>query len=312
MLYFDDDLLGPFAENTGTTYLYSAVYDFADYESVELSLVYNFNAFYSHPYSAFTIDVFNGESWVNVLTDETTSGCWPSDAWGIACLTSYLSDLSSFANADFQIRFGYRDGGQWAEFVALDDFRLDAIKRSSILPVEWGTFTAKPIAKEVRLDWATVQEFNNQGFHIERSGDGRNFDDLAFVASVGDHYELQSYFHFDTRPLPGTSYYRLRQEDLDGSFTYSDIREVALLDLTTDWQVYPNPVGHDGQLQVNWLQAEDYFAAFELLSTTGQVVRQFRVDTSPGWASASIDLSGLPSGVYFLRNGDGGVKRVVI
>ncbi|WP_020538743.1 M12 family metallo-peptidase [Lewinella cohaerens] len=312
MLYFDDDLLGPFAENTGATYLYSAVYDFADYESVELSLVYNFNAFYSHPYSAFTIDVYNGESWVNVLTDETTSGCWPSDAWGVACLTSYLSDLSPFANADFQIRFGYRDGGQWAEFVAMDDFRLDAIKRSSILPVEWGTFTAKPLAKEARLDWTTVQEFNNEGFYIERSGDGRDFYDLAFVASIGDHYELQSYFHFDTRPLPGTSYYRLRQEDLDGSFTYSDVREVTLLDLTTDWEVYPNPVGHDGQLQVSWLQVEDYFTDFELLSATGQVVRRFEVNASPGWVSDRIDLSGVPLGVYFLRHQDGSVKRIVI
>lgn len=312
MLYFDDDLLGPIAENTGTAYLYSAVYDFANYESVELALVYNFNAYYSNPFSAFTIDVYDGTSWVNVLTDETTSGCLPSTAWEVSCLTSYLGDLSLYANANFQIRFGYRDGGQWAEFVALDDFRLEAVKSLSILPVEWGAFTAKAVDQEVRLDWTTEQEFNNKGFYIERSGDGRDFQELAFVASVGDHYELADYFHFDTRPLPGTSYYRLRQEDLDGRFTYSEVREVNLLDLSVDWTVYPNPVGHDGQLQVSWLQVGDYSTSLELLSATGQMVRQFELTTSPGWISASIDLAGLPAGVYFLRHQDGGVKRVVI
>lgn len=312
MLYFDDDVLGPYQENTGVAYLYTNVYDFANYESVELALVYNFNAYYSNAYSAFTIDVYDGASWVNVLNDATTSGCLPSSAWEVSCLTHYQGDLSLYANANFQIRFGYHDGGQWAEFVALDDFRLEAVKSLSVLPVEWGAFTAKAVGKEVRLDWTTEQEYSNKGFYIERSGDGRDFHELAFVASSGDHNQLQSYFHFDTYPLPGTSYYRLRQEDLDGSFTYSEVREVNLLDLSVDWQVYPNPVGADGQLKVSWLQVEDFSSTLELLSATGQRVRQFQLSASPGWTSTTINLTGLPVGVYFLRHQDGSVKRVVI
>ena len=104
----------------------------------------------------------------------------------------------------------------------------------------------------------------------------------------------------------------MRQEDFGGSFTYSEVREVNLLDLSVDWKVYPNPVGADGQLKVSWLQVEDFSSTLELLSATGQRVRQFQLSASPGWTSATINLRGLPVGVYFLRHQDGSVKRVVI
>ena len=311
MLYFDDDVLGPYAEHTGRTTVTSPAFDFANWEEIQLSLRYNFNAFYSNNLASFSVEVYDGTTWATIYKDQSGQGCTPSEAWSGECFTDWSADLSLYANADFQIRFVYDDGGQWAEFVAIDDLMLEAQKSSAALPVEWGVFSAKSEEDQVLLHWNTVQEQNNEGFYIERSNDGRTFTTLEFVAGAGDSYHPQAYFHLDTRPLSGTSFYRLRQTDYAGDFSYSDIREVHHSGTTNNWQVNPNPVGPDGRVMLSGLPTGDNFSFVDLMAISGQHIERFTIEPGTTQLELSLPTQSLPSGVYLLRLANGQTRRLV-
>ena len=312
MLYFDDDILGPYPEQGGSSYVLTPVYDFADYESIEFNLRYNFNSYYSAPHTSFTIEVFNGESWVLVHRDQEGGDCVPSQSWNESCLLDWSADLSGYANPHFQIRLGYHDGGQWAEFVALDDVQLTGQMSRSVLPVVWTEFTAEPEKETVALRWSTEQEHDNKGFYIERSSDGRTFDPLEFVAGIGDSDQPQAYFHLDMRPLPGTSYYRLRQVDIDGDQTYSEIREVYWSAGSTDWRIYPNPVGANGQLVIDRLPAEGHSSYLDLLSIDGRLLQRYSLEDGATETVLQLDRGQIAAGVYLLRSYDGTTKRIIL
>jgi hypothetical protein len=61
---------------------------------------------------------------------------------------------------------------------------------------------------------------------LERSSDGISYRIIELVKAAGSSFETKNYGTTDTRPLAGTSYYRLKMRDLDGMETYSQIRYV--------------------------------------------------------------------------------------
>ena len=98
------------------------------------------------------------------------------------------------------------------------------VDKISPLPVELLSFTASLIEnKIVSLDWVTSTEYNSDKFIIERSIDGINWEFLAEKKAAGRSQQPIQYQGFDNSPYLGINYYRLRQVDLDGSFTYSKI-----------------------------------------------------------------------------------------
>jgi hypothetical protein len=73
----------------------------------------------------------------------------------------------------------------------------------------------------VKLDWATASELHNDYFTVERSMDGLNWENIIQIAGAGTSTNRNDYSEVDTRPIEGLSYYRLKQTDFDGQFTYS-------------------------------------------------------------------------------------------
>ncbi len=114
---------------------------------------------------------------------------------------------------------------------------------NTVLPVRLTTFTATPQAKSVQLDWATATEANSHYFTIERTTDTRNFTEVARIDGNGTSAQKHSYTSTDASPVSGRSYYRLKQTDYDGNFTYSDLRAVEYTGGSEDASVsvYPNP-----------------------------------------------------------------------
>ncbi|RMG16145.1 MAG: T9SS C-terminal target domain-containing protein, partial [Bacteroidetes bacterium] len=120
-------------------------------------------------------------------------------------------------------------------------------------PVELITFYAEALAEEVVLSWETVSETNNDFFTLERSRDTNHFEELAVIDGAGNSRDLRLYRYHDTAPLPGRAYYRLKQTDFDGQFTYSPVIAVTFGSVGIPGQptqaqtrVYPNP--SDGRL----------------------------------------------------------------
>lgn len=111
-----------------------------------------------------------------------------------------------------------------------------------LLPVTWLDFTAKSINddREVRCDWITAAEINNDYFAIERSADKVTWHDIGTIAGGGSTNDLQYYTFIDHSPLNGTSYYRLRQNDFNGEKTFSEVRSVTRSKISR-LNVYPNP-----------------------------------------------------------------------
>ena len=91
------------------------------------------------------------------------------------------------------------------------------------LPIELINFEAKLNGDKVELIWATASEENNEYFTIERSDDGIIFEEILQVDGAGISNNRIEYFDIDYEPLTGVSYYRLKQTDTDGKFTYSAI-----------------------------------------------------------------------------------------
>src|SRR5690606_33828567 len=109
------------------------------------------------------------------------------------------------------------------------------------LPITLLAFDAKPFGGMVELKWTTASEIGNAYFTIERSGTGElQFDSIAVVTGAGDSRNIRHYQAFDRHPLPGVSYYRLRQTDFDGQTTTSNVVRVENSGLPSI-SLYPNP-----------------------------------------------------------------------
>ena len=119
---------------------------------------------------------------------------------------------------------------------------------SAPLPVELVEFSATRQGSTVNLAWATASEKNSAYFVVERAADGRTFAGLGRVEAQGTSSRRQDYTLPDTAPLPGLSYYRLRQVDQDGKVTYSAVRTVRFdgSPAAPSLLAYPNPATAQG------------------------------------------------------------------
>jgi hypothetical protein len=109
------------------------------------------------------------------------------------------------------------------------------------LPVRLISFTARKQENRVQLNWLTASEENSSHFEVERSSDGRNFTALTTVNAQGNSSSPVTYVEADMSPLPGTSYYRLRMVDLDGTFSCSKTVAVSSAPAGLQVRAYPNP-----------------------------------------------------------------------
>ncbi len=123
----------------------------------------------------------------------------------------------------------------------------------SPLPIELMSFDATLVENTVVLNWATASETNNDYFIIERSGDGKSFTPINQIKGAGNSIQKLTYTVVDPSPIIGTSYYRIKQIDFDGQYSFSTIKSINYLnnDLPVNhslFVVYPNPTENTAQL----------------------------------------------------------------
>jgi hypothetical protein len=165
---------------------------------------------------------------------------------------------------------------------------------ASVLPIDLVSFQVRTWSDYVMLNWRTSMERNNKVFHIERSSDQQQWTEIGTVAGSGSTSLINDYSWTDTRPLDGVSFYRLRQEDYDGRFSYSPIQQVRFDKVPMGFKLYPNPA-HD-QIQVDYGGTA---TRLELLDIYGRRLKEIPI--TPG--SLVINLADLPSGTYMVRAG---------
>ena len=170
---------------------------------------------------------------------------------------------------------------------------------STALPITGLDFTAIRLNKnEVQLTWKTTQEINNKGFTIERQLDTeKEFYPIGFEASKAENGNSNSeinYSRVDKNPNNTTSYYRLKQEDIDGKFTYSLTRVVMGSDTKqTTFKAWPQP--SDGELTI-MTTGIDQTDELIVMSMNGQIIQRHTIENN-----TPLNISILASGVYLLR-----------
>ncbi|RMG70634.1 MAG: PKD domain-containing protein [Bacteroidetes bacterium] len=171
-------------------------------------------------------------------------------------------------------------------------------------PVEFSAFRAEaqPDRSRVKLDWATASELNNHRFVIERSVDGLLFEPIGEVLSQGNSTQTQAYTAYDDAPLVGKSYYRLKQVDLDGTFTFSDQVNVTFdPSASGSLQAYPVPIHAHGQLNVEFSLPESTTAHIQLVSMDGRVLwQEASLDVNATGTILSFNIGALSPGMYML------------
>jgi hypothetical protein len=168
------------------------------------------------------------------------------------------------------------------------------------LPVELTAFSATLQDKAVSLKWQTASERNNDRFEVERSTNGREFTRIATVAGQGNKASATDYVLLDHN-LPGTVstlYYRLRQQDHDGTTSYSPVRVVQLPATTVAFSVSPTVLDGSGTQYAYVGAALPAGAILEVYSMLGQRVWQ---QTQGVTAAGNLTLRNLATGWYVVR-----------
>ncbi|MBK9639596.1 MAG: hypothetical protein IPO63_18010 [Bacteroidetes bacterium] len=160
----------------------------------------------------------------------------------------------------------------------------------SPLPVSWLYFNASSVGMNVRLNWATASEVNNDYFLVERSKDMIHSEILGKVKGVGNSSEVSSYEFFDNLPLPNNSYYRLRQVDYDGKEELT--KWVAIYLKSGDGRnisIGPNPT--NDFINVSGIQGSFKLMMFD---SVGKLIVESQVSNP----TEKINIAHLPKGIY--------------
>ena len=152
------------------------------------------------------------------------------------------------------------------------------------------------------LHWATASEHNNQGFHIYRSEDGQNFENLAFVPGAGESQTLQAYQWTDEDAASEGRYYRLTQEDFDGHETVLNAPMASDCKPALSYEVFPNPflsqlkIWQSGSIERAWL-----------MDATGRIVKTQALQEGHNVLQFPASLA---PGIYFLVLDEGSDRHV--
>jgi hypothetical protein len=174
----------------------------------------------------------------------------------------------------------------------------NTVNSSAALPVTWLSFRAALEGDDVQLAWSTASESNNEGFDVQRSENGRDWQTLAFVPGAGTTSEVTNYEYTDQSPITNhqSLYYRLQQRDYDGTTDYSPVRVVEL-GTAGGIRVFPNPA--DEAVTVAFTEPLEVRGTIQLFNQNSRLVAEETL--APGTSEHTLRVAYLPAGTYVLR-----------
>lgn len=144
--------------------------------------------------------------------------------------TWYKPTGSSFTTGTAQGTGSVTTGTNTLSWTGLSTFSIfgGAVNGGVALPVELYNFDVTNFHGNVKLNWKTANEINNDHFEIERSEDGENFEFVNQVKGAGNSNYPISYFLIDENYFKGINYYRLTMVDFNGAETFSPILSIDM------------------------------------------------------------------------------------
>ncbi len=172
---------------------------------------------------------------------------------------------------------------------------------SGILPLRWIQVSGTLNEKEQAIIRWKVQERNVADFTLQKSSNGSEWNDIGTAVSKG--IGTNSYMQTDAQTLEGTGYYRIRENELNGSYSYSSIVRLSN-SVAPEMSLYPNPAQDVFTLSVDKGLLNTIAT---LTDSRGVVLKQIQINGM----QTKIDIKSLPQGIYLLKTSNGDTRKLV-
>ncbi|MCW3071408.1 MAG: hypothetical protein JWO44_1298 [Bacteroidetes bacterium] len=189
--------------------------------------------------------------------------------------------------------------------------RFGTAQSSIPLPIELLSFSGKNEGTKNKLEWVTASEMNNDYFSLEHSPDGNSFETFLTKEGAGNSSVRINYDAWDYSPYNGTTYYRLKQTDYNGKYSYSSIISIEnRLDEVAVSNVHPNPTTDD--LNFDFYSPVKGTVRTMIMDYTGRIVIDKVQNIEEGKSGLNTQMGNLAKGVYVLKVefSEGGFKSI--
>lgn len=147
-------------------------------------------------------------------------------------------------------------------------------------------------------------------YEVEKSKDGNYFTKIDEVKAVGNSDMPSFYSIEDNKNIIGKNYYRIKQIDIDGKFSYSEIATEIVGSNQTEIALFPNPTNGVLNVSVTGLKQTGDVLQYTITDLQGKVwIKNSQVANGINY-SFSENLSNLPNGMYFIQIGTNGFSQV--
>ncbi len=170
------------------------------------------------------------------------------------------------------------------------------------LPVHW--LDAKGNVNDagrVNIEWS-VDEQSIKGYDVEKSMDGINYTKIGSLYSkgVGEH----NYGFMEQQVLTSSAWYRIKQTDFDGHFSYSTV--IILYSNIGNYKIiiYPNPVNGLATITVD---KKSLNKTARIINLQGKTLQAFEVNN----LSFTVNLANYPAGLYLLKIENEGPLKII-
>ncbi len=236
-----------------------------------------------------TGNIFTAPSFINMGDADGIDNCWLTNDDGLQLQIS-SAGIDAGDNTSVPL-FDIRNYNRIANAVVdMGAYEFN----SNVLPIRLVSFFGRANGTANILYWSTASEINNRLFEIQRSTDAIHFEKTGEVISAGNSNGERQYQFVDNSLANEHYYYRLKQIDVDGKFLLSNTILLTNPGKKQHVIVFPNPVVRKTTIifQKEILLAEEFL----LLNCYGKLIDKMVFNGT----SATIDLTGKVSGLYFL------------
>ncbi len=240
----------------------------------------------------------------NVTRDLKGTNCVSTESLPATAASCPAPDITySIAGTEITFPYDFPTGVTKVDVVASNGLGTDAVTSYTVtvnctaLPVTLINFSGTKENQTTVLKWSTTAETNSEAFQVERSSDGKRWENIGTVKAKGESASLVPYTFTDRNPVisgntSGENLYRLKMVDRDGTYAYSRIVSL-LFEADQPVVLYPNPVSDELRiLAKNWHQV----TAVEIVSLGGATVYQ-----SGKAPSERVTVKDLQPGTYLVR-----------
>jgi hypothetical protein len=162
------------------------------------------------------------------------------------------------------------------------------------LPVNWNSFTAELNKNnQTNLTWSTSAEKNTLSFEVEKCSDAKTWTSIYKQAAAGNSESINTYSAVDANVEFGTTYYRIKQIDIDHNFTYSTVEKVSRVH-SSEFVMYPNPVSNTLYISLTSVSEN---SMFEIYTIDGRKISVEKINSLKN----KINVETLAKGTYMIK-----------